>query len=331
MVLVSFRDLFPGDALQPEVTRKIAFVYRQDGQLALAAAEYERIESESGDDEVRREALLIAAELHTEVGNKARTLVVYRRYVEAFPQPLEFNLETRNKIAELLKEQDDEKGYQNELREIVSHDAAAGSARTVRTRYLAAKAALILTEPQFANFAEIRLVKPFDANLRKKRELMKKATSDFTKLLDYEVGEVTAAATFYLAEIYAHFCKALLASERPEGLTPVELEQYELAIEEQAYPFEDKAIEVHEKNLELLTVGIYNGWIDKSLEKLAVFVPARYAKPEEASAILSSLDVFIYEIEKPVMAPPALAAPVPEPPAAETMEAAVVPSATAEK
>jgi tetratricopeptide (TPR) repeat protein len=252
-VLVSFRDLFPGDALQPEVTKKIAFVYREDGQIALAAAEYERIERESADDAVRREALLIAAELHAEVGNQARTLVVYRRYVDAFPQPLELNLKTRNKIAEILKEQNEEKGYRHELREIVSLDAAAGRARTVRTRYLAAKAALILTEPEFATFAEVRLVKPFEVNLRKKRELMKTATSDFTKLLDYEVGEVTAAATFYLAEIYAHFCKALLASERPEGLAPLELEQYELALEEQAYPFEDKAIEVHEKNLELET------------------------------------------------------------------------------
>ena len=326
-VLLSFRDLFPGDALQPEVTRKIAFVYREDGQLALAAAEYERIESESGDDGVRREALLIAAELHEKVGDKARTLLVYRRYVAAFPQPLELNLETRNKIAGILKEKDDQKGYRQELREIVTLDLAAGRERTVRTRYLGAKAALVLTEPKFATFAEIRLVKPFDANLRKKRDLMKAATAEFTQLLDYEVGEVTAAATFYLAEIYAHFCKALLASERPEGLTPLELEQYELAIEEQAYPFEDKAIAVHEQNLELLTVGIYNEWIDKSLEKLAVFVPARYARPEEPSATLASLSVFIYEIERPIAAPPELEAPAseesaPEAPASEAEPAA---------
>jgi TolA-binding protein len=334
-VLLSFRDLFPGDALQPEVTKKIAFVYREDGQLALAAAEYERIESESGDDEVRREALLIAAELHEKVGDKARTLLVYRRYVDAFPQPLELNLETRSKIAEILKEKDDQKGYLNELREIVTLDAAAGRTRTVRTRYLAAKAALVLTEPKFASFAEVRLVKPFDVNLRKKRELMKAATAEFTKLLDYEVGEVTAAATFYLAEIYAHFCKALLASERPEGLAPLELEQYELALEEQAYPFEDKAIEVHEQNLELLTVGIYNEWIDKSLEKLAAFVPARYARPEEPSATLASLSIFIYEIERPAAVPPELETPAPEAPApeaepaTEAEEPAVAPPPTA--
>ena len=298
-VLLGFRDLFPGHALQPEVTKKIAYVYRGDGQLSPAAEEYERIERESKDDGVRREALLIAAELHEESGNQARTLAVYRRYVDYFPQPLEQNLETRSKIAGILKKKDDRKGYVNELREIVALDAAAGRGRTVRTRYFAGKAALVLTEPKFTSFAEVRLVKPFDVNLRKKRELMKTATQEFSKLLDYEVGDVTAAATFYLAEIYALFSKALLESERPEGLEPLETEQYELAIEEQAYPFEDKAIKMHEKNLELTTVGIYNEWIDKSLEKLAVFVPARYDKPEQESAVISSPDTYLFAVDRP--------------------------------
>jgi len=68
-------------------------------------------------------------------------------------------------------------------------------------------------------------------------------------------------------------------------LNALELEQYELAIEEQAYPFEEKAIQIHEKNLELLSLGIYSSWIDTSLEKLAKLIPARYAKFEEAVAI----------------------------------------------
>jgi len=63
--------------------------------------------------------------------------------------------------------------------------------------------------------------------------------------------------------------------ERPGGLSPTELEQYELAIEEQAYPFEEKAIQVHESNLKLMSRGVSNVWIEKSLQKLAKSVPAR--------------------------------------------------------
>jgi len=302
-VLVGFRNSFPGHALQHEVTKKIAYVYKENDQLSLAANEYERIEKESKDDEIRRDALLVAAELHEKDGKNVRALEVYRRYVGYFPQPLELNLETHNKIAKILKAQNDRQSYLNELKEIVAIDASAGSARTPRTRYLAAQAFLVLAESSYDSFVAVSLVKPFKINLRKKRKLMKTATQKFIQLIDYELGEFTAAATFYMAEIFAHFSKALMTSERPKGLSPLELEQYELAIEEQAYPFEEKAIDVHESNLKLISMGVYNLWIDKSLQKLAEFVPARYDKPEESSGIVSSLETYIFEIDRP--APPA--------------------------
>ncbi|MEZ4601565.1 MAG: tetratricopeptide repeat protein [Syntrophotaleaceae bacterium] len=352
VVLTGFRESFPEHELQPEVTKKIAFVYREDGRLAQAAEEYERIERESEDPEVRREALLVAADLYIEAERKDRALDVYRRYVADFPKPVELNLETRNKIAEFLKT-DNRVAYLEQLKKIVSIEASAGGERTERTRYLAAKAALVLAEQNFDRFVNIRLVKPFQDNLRKKQDLMKVATRDFGKLLDYEIAEVTAASTFYMAEIYAHFSKALMISERPDltfdsytiqpgdnltkiakrtkcdisrivnandlnkskilvagkklkiprGLYPEELEQYELALEEQAYPFEEKAIKVHESNLQLLSQGIFNDWVNRSLEKLAVFVPARYARAEEASSAIPSPGHYTFAIVRPVSSP----------------------------
>ena len=299
-VLSGFRELFPGHELQPEATKKIAHVYQQSGRISLAAAEYERVESESKDEEVRRGALMLAADLYQQSGDKRRALAVFRRFAGSFPQPVEENLEVRNKITEILKAENDRKGYLDELQEIVAIDAAAGSGRTPRTRYLAGNAALVLAERTYERFAEVRLVQPFEANLRKKKELMKASTQVFNKLTEYEVGDVTAAATFYLGETYAHFSKALTESERPAGLNAKDLQDYELAIEEQAYPFEEKAIKIHEKNLELISLGIYNAWIDKSLERLAKFVPARYDKPEIASELVTSLETYTFEIERPL-------------------------------
>jgi tetratricopeptide (TPR) repeat protein len=358
-VLVGFRKNFPGHPLQSGVTRKIAYVYQENNQLSLAAAEYERIEKESKDEEIRREALLIAAGLYEKVGNSVRALEVYRRYVGCFPQPVDLNLETRNKIAGILKKQNDRKSYLSELEQIVAIDASAGIARTPRTRYLAGNAALVLAENTYQTFLAVKLVKPLKDNLQKKKGLMESAINRFNSLIDYESGELTAAATFYLAEIYSHFSKALMTSERPvltfdyhmvkpgdtlstiakrydcdvrrivsennldksnfivagkklkipRGLYPLELEQYNLAIEEQAYPFEEKAISVHEDNLKLISRGVYNEWIEKSLQRLAKLMPARYDKPEEASGIISSLETFKYEIDRPVPVVPAASKP----------------------
>jgi hypothetical protein len=85
------------------------------------------------------------------------------------------------------------------------------------------------------------------------------------------------------------------------------MEQYELAIEEQAYPFEEKAITVHESNLELISLGIYNGWIEKSLGELARFVPARYDKPEAESGIIASLETYTFAIDRPEPSAPPVA------------------------
>jgi len=127
---------------------------------------------------------------------------------------------------------------------------------------------------------------------------MKVATQEFSKLLDYEVGLVTSAATFYLAEIYTDFSRDLKESERPKDLSPAEREEYELAIDDQAYPFEEKAIATHKSNLDLISRGVYNEWIEKSLQKLAKFVPARYDKKEEESAVITSPDTYLFAVKR---------------------------------
>lgn len=337
-VLTSFRGNYVGHKLQPEITKKIAYVYREAGKLAMAAAEYERIETETKDVAVRREALQLAADLYVDAKETDKAMQVYQRYVNYFPKPLEPALETRNKIANVLKSRNETNAYTEQLKLIVAADARAGSGRTDRTRYLGATASLALTEPLFDRFAQIKLVKPFNKNLQKKKQAMKSAKDGFDKLLGYEVGDVTSAATYYIAEMYYNFNRALVESERPDDMNALEKEQYELALEDQAYPFEEKAIQIHEKNLELLTLGIFSSWIDRSIEKLAKLVPARYAKFEESSGYVVAIeDVDYADLTNPVPirikvdpAPVLAAAPVqqavePEPVAAPVVVAEAQP------
>ena len=288
-VLEDFRKRYKKHKLLVEVTKKLAVIYKEDKKFILSAAEFERIETESKDNAIRREALLQAAELYEKANSMDRSLLVYSRFVRLFPRPLEFVLETRNKMSGIYKNKQDNKNYIKQLKIIVSADKKAGKERTDRTRFLAANAALVLAEPMLSKFEAIKLVKPFKKNLNKKKKSMKKAISVYTNLIDYEVGLVTAAATFHIAEIYFHFNRSLMESERPKKLNELELEQYNLVIEEQAFPFEEKSIKVHEKNMQLLDRGIYNEWIKNSLKKLSILLPARYSKTEELSEFIESI------------------------------------------
>lgn len=289
-VLEGFRQLYPDHKLIPDITKKLAVVYKEDGKFIKSAEEFERVEKENpGDDGLRREALNQAAELYQQAEAKDKALLVYLKLVDYFPEPIEDAIEVRQKVADIYLAKEDRKKYIAELKKIVDTDAIGGSGRTDRTKFLAAKAALVLSEPKLAAFKKVALVEPFKKNLKKKKQRMKAAIDTYTKLVDYQVGEVTAAATYYIAEIYYEFSVALIESERPTNLNDEELEEYELVIEEQAYPFEEKAIAVHEKNIELIDVGIYNVWVDKSISKLAALLPARYAKTEQASTIITAI------------------------------------------
>ena len=289
-VLTAFRATHPGHKLLPEVTKKMSYVYHEAGKLALAALEYERTESESKDAQVRSAALQLAGDLYAQAGEMDKAVAAYRRHIANFPKPVDVSIENRFKVATIVKSRSDENAYRAELKAIVDADAAAGNSRTDRTRYLAASSLLILTEPLFEQYVQIKLVEPFDKNLAKKKAALKQVKDGFEAVLRYQTGESTAAASYYLAQMYYDFNRSLVESQRPGNLVGDEKEQYELALEEQAFPFEEKAIEVHQKNSDLVKQGIYNKWVEKSFAQLAKLVPARYAKFEESSGPVETFD-----------------------------------------
>src|SRR5262245_25088447 len=200
----------------------MAFVYREEGNLSGAAGEYERVAAESEDPELRRQALLAAGELYESSKLPERALAAYLRYVGAFPEPIETAVETRFKIAGMYKQTHDDHKYREQLQQIVEIDGSARGERTARIRYLAAQSALVLAEDLYHRFGEVQLLQPFERSLQEKQRRLNAALDAFGKLVDYEIGDVTAAATFYMAELYFDFNKALVGSERTAGLDGAE-------------------------------------------------------------------------------------------------------------
>ena len=312
-VLDGFRAAFPDHELNREATKQLAFVYRSSGETSLAAGEYERVAAEATDPDLKREALLSAGGLYEQASDVESALGAYERYLAEFSQPVDIAVETRSKVAEMYRARGDVALYHEHLNALVAADAAAGAARTDRTRYLAAQAGLVLAEPSYAAFDAVRLVAPLEQNLARKRELMDASLQEFERLLSYEVGDVTTAATFYMAEIYAEFSRALLDSERPTDLPAAELAAYDEAIEEEAFPFEERAIEVHEANIDvMIAANVYNRWVEQSFARLAVLVPGRYAKQEQSMGLLGAIDTFTYR--HPGYVEPAAAEPAAEQP-----------------
>jgi TolA-binding protein len=289
-VLEGFRRNFPQSPLQPDVTRKLAVAYSESDHPAQAAAEFERIARSPGETpDVQREATLRAADLYDKAGDASKARGMLETFVKQFPQPLNPAMEARHKLSVMAAKAGDLAGRDRWLREIIVSDRAAGAGRTDRSRALAAGATLALAAPLREDFVRIKLVAPLKKSLAEKRRAMEAALKAYTDAADYQVANVTTAATFESAELYRQLGKDLMNSERPKNLSKDELEQYNVLLEEQAFPFEEKSIKLHEVNAARTKDGIYDEWVQKSFAALAQLNPGRYGKVEIGEPLVESI------------------------------------------
>tara|TARA_R110002074_G_scaffold66802_1_gene157539 strand:- start:222 stop:698 length:477 start_codon:yes stop_codon:yes gene_type:complete len=156
-------------------------------------------------------------------------------------------------------------------------------------KFIAANASLQLAIPKYTVFNASRLKIPLKTSLKAKKTLMERALLAFEQAGAYKVEEVTTSATYYSGLIYYDFSRALMQSDRPPGLSQEELAQYEFLLEEQAFPFEEQAIDLFELNARRTVDGVYNKWIKESLRELGELVPARYARTEKSEAYVETI------------------------------------------
>jgi TolA-binding protein len=288
-LLEDFRRRFPNHALQDEAGGKLAVVYSEKGQWSLAAAEFERLAATKKDPKLARDALWHAAELYEKGGTRAQAAAAYERYVKQYPDPFELAMEARYRLAGLAKTDGNTARELAWMRQLLQADQAAGRARTDRTRYLGATAALALAQPVYDDYRRIALVEPLKKQLKLKKAKMEDVLKAYTAAADYGVADVATAAAYQIAELYRDFGRALLESQRPKGLSKIELEQYNVLLEEQAFPFEEKALEVHELNARRSSKGIYDKWVKSSYAALAKLRPVRFGKIERGEVTIDAI------------------------------------------
>lgn len=281
----AFREKHPGHPLTARVPENLVKAYLKNKQPLKAASELEKMAANKTRAEVKRAALWQAAELYEKAGSQQQVIQTYKRYIGMFPQPMEQATEARNKLAAIYGQSGRPGDRRYWLKEIIRRDKIADNGSTSRTQFLAATAALELAEPALQSYQQIKLVRPLKQSLKRKKLKMKEAVDAFTLAADYGIAEVTTASVYWLAEIYNEFGRALMTSERPEGLSEEEIEQYDILLEEQAYPFEEKSITIHESNVDRVSEGLFDEWVEKSLGALRELSPIRYAKFEKSEPV----------------------------------------------
>lgn len=287
--LEDFRQRYPNHPLQAEVGAKLAAAYIEKGQWAQAAGEFERLSASAKDSKIARSALWQAAELYEKAGSRGPAAKAYERYLKLNPEPLEPAVEARYRLARIARDDGHAARELALMKEVFQADQRGGAARTPRTRTLGAMAALALAQPAFNEYRKVALVEPLAKQLKLKKARMEEVLKAYALVSEYGVAEATTAATFHTAALYQDFGKSLMNSQRPKKLSKAEREQYDVMLEEQAYPFEEKSTELHELNARRAAEGLYDQWVQASFKALRELRPVRYGKNERSEGVVNAI------------------------------------------
>jgi tetratricopeptide (TPR) repeat protein len=294
-LLDRFRTRYPDHPLAADAPRRLAALYESVGNGSAAAGAWREVAEAEADPEVRRQALYRAAELALEGGDELAATHDFARYVERHPRPADLQLEALDHLDRLAESAGDFAARNRWLAAKVTLEREMRAESTdpavlARATALAAAAQFTLAEHARAEFDAVQLVAPLAQSLERKQAALRRALDAFQAAAAYGIAEQVTASTWHIGDLYGSLANALMSSERPAELSPAELEQYELLLEEQAFPFEEEAIALHELNVGRAREGLWDSWIAKSFAELGRLVPARFDRRELDVASLAAPD-----------------------------------------
>lgn len=280
VLLTAFRASYPDHALTADLEKRLADMYERTGDWERAAGEYLTLSETADELEVRRQSKYRAAELYLELGDQSQAIEQFEGYARTYEQPLDLNLEAANQLDVLYTSAGDGKKRRYWLNRKIDIHRKMGAGATARATYLAAEAQYVFAEDERASFEVIRLTHPLPKSLKRKQQALTRTVKAFEAVADYQVARFSTGSTFEIANLYASLSKSIMDSDRPANLSELELEQYEILLEEQAFPFEEQAISLHEINMRRSWEGVYDDWVKKSFAELRRLMPARFDKQE---------------------------------------------------
>jgi len=282
-VLKPFVKRFPNSPLTSNIPAKLIVAYEATEDWRGAAKQYLLLANrESDDKESARSALWQAAtsfdKLNTQE-DKNQSINLWKRYINQYPTPIDFALEARNNLVTNYGELNI-KWKQDFWRRKIIQEVDHHQLQDLRSKTLAANALDSLANDAFEKFKQIKLNQPLAKSLKNKRKHLKLSLQQFSKLIDYKIQSFATEAGFKMGDAYRLLADSIFHSERPKGMSDLEKEEYDTLLEEKVFPFEDEAIVAFESNASLTQQGIWDTWIEKSLQQLNKLLPVRYNKPE---------------------------------------------------
>jgi len=272
--------LYPDHKLSVEFPRKLAYAYEKNENWKEAAETYLLLSQKDPDPEVRREGLFFSATMYEKDNNTLAALEHFKSYDAQYPLPFNSNMEARFHVAQIYEKLADTEKQLFWLNKLISGHQKAGKNKTDRSQWLAAWATMKYGDDYASKYANFRFYLPLVKSLPEKNKLLNAAVKQYQLATDYGILEFITMSSYKIASLYQSFATDLRSSPKPAGMSADDQKVYAEIIAEQAKPFDDLAIELHQANIDRAWNGKFNEWIDKSFSEMKKLNPERFNKNE---------------------------------------------------
>lgn len=266
-----FRSDYPNHQLTAETGEKLVLAYQKSGQPLKAANELLGAAAGSSDPWPLR---LRAAAIYHEAGENEARNTLYRDWLVTAPAPRNA---TDHVQQQTMRQRLIESGATDgaTLQALVTIESGS-QWHSDETLSWAGEAALELGTRAAERFSAIALVHPLEDSLARKQQALEQAQNYFLEAETFAGERVASEVLYRRAELYRTLAKDLMASEVPAELNDMETMQYQMLLEEEAYPLEERALALHAQNHQRITTRGFDQWIGQSLDVLAALHPGRY-------------------------------------------------------
>ena len=297
-VLLAFQQQFPSHEYSISIPAKLADSYQQLAQYDRAAEQLIIMQKTADSTELKRELQYSIAENYLKAKDIEKAIIHFRTYAHSYPEPFAIAQEVRFKMSEFYRETNEpNKRYFWYRKLLSSHKTSVTNSSNInlelvvqqRSTYLVSMAAYELGRAHQQSFNAAKLTLPLNKSLKRKQKSLKQAVSYYQQVFGFGLAEFVPKANYQLASMYQLLAADVLASQLPKGLDELAAEEYSILLEELAYPFEEKAIELYSSNAERAWQGLYDEWIKKSFIALATLEPAKFDKTEKQPEVIYAL------------------------------------------
>lgn len=236
-------------------------------------------------------ALWLAAESERKAGlakqqavASAAELALYEQYIAQPNADFVQSVEASERIYQAALTRQDQAARLKEQQRQLTFAQRPNRPDTLKARldFMQSRALTEQAAPALRSYQNLAITLPLRNSVPKKQAALQVVLQQQQQIIDLNVAEFVTQAQFNVGESFVEFYQGVLKAPAPVGLNELELEEYQIAIEEQVQPLKDQAMTWHRANLSLLhdpEQPLWDDWIGRSLNSLSQLAAGFYDRP----------------------------------------------------